>query len=294
MGSKSDFDRFLKAHVERKVLPLRPPRPQPKGGPRSHLVIPDMQLKPWAPIEHCAWIGAYIAERRPNVVVNLGDMADMASINSHADPDDLEGRTVLDDLAVVRDGIALMTREIRRAKGYKPDLHLTLGNHEGRLYRMVRESPRLRGIYGDDPFGYAANGWKVHEFLKPVVLDGCAYSHFFPRGANGKITQSFRGAPSAATQAKREMRTSIAGHQQGLDVATVQTGGGRRVWGIIAGSAYIWDEAYLTDQGQDHWRGVVMLHDVADGSFDPMFVSMDFLWRRFGNRWKPKPWVPKS
>jgi hypothetical protein len=45
----------------------------------------------------------------------------------------------------------------------------------------------------------------------------------------------------------------------------------------------------LTAQGQDHWRGVVVLHDVNNGSFDPMFVSMNFLWRRFGKRWPPKP-----
>jgi hypothetical protein len=286
--------RYARQVAARKVVPIRPPKPSPKGGPRSHLVIPDMQLKPWAPIEHCAWVGAYIADRRPNVVVNLGDMADMPSLNSHAAAEELEDSTVLDDLAVVRDGVALLTREIRKPKGYRPELHITLGNHEGRLYRLVAESPKLRGIYGADPFGYIEHGWTVHDFLRPVVIDGCAYSHFFPRGANGRITQSRRGAPSAATMAKREMKTSIAGHQQGLDMAVVHTGDGRTVWGIIAGSCYLHAEDYLTPQGNAHWRGVLVLHDVNDGAFDPMVVSMDFLWRRFGKRWKPKPWVPKG
>jgi hypothetical protein len=46
---------------------------------------------------------------------------------------------------------------------------------------------------------------------------------------------------------------------------------------IIAGSAYIHDEDYLSVQTNQHWRGIYMLHEVKDGAFDEMAVSMDYL-----------------
>ena len=39
----------------------------------SHLVIPDTQAKVGAPTKHLEWIGRYILDRRPDVVVHLGD-----------------------------------------------------------------------------------------------------------------------------------------------------------------------------------------------------------------------------
>jgi len=45
----------------------------------SHLVIPDTQAKPGAPTKHLEWIGRYILDRRPDVVVHLGDHWDMPS-----------------------------------------------------------------------------------------------------------------------------------------------------------------------------------------------------------------------
>jgi len=56
---------------------------------------------------------------------------------------------------------------------------------------------------------------------------------------------------------------------------------GRLQWGIIAGSFYQHPERYLTPQGQDHWHGVVMLHEVKDGSLNPMVVSLDYLLHKY-------------
>jgi hypothetical protein len=34
-------------------------------------------------------------------------------------------------------------------------------------------------------------------------------------------------------------------------------------------------------QGNHYWRGIVVLHEVNDGCFDEMFVSLDFLKKRY-------------
>src|SRR5678815_3013028 len=50
---------------------------------RKHLVIPDTQVRPGVPIEHARWIGRYIADKGPDVVVHLGDHWDMPSLSSY-------------------------------------------------------------------------------------------------------------------------------------------------------------------------------------------------------------------
>jgi len=51
--------------------------------------------------------------------------------------------------------------------------------------------------------------------------------------------------------------------------------------GIQAGSFYDHEEAYLTPQGTVYWRGILLLTEVRDGSFNLVEVSLDYLRRRF-------------
>lgn len=51
--------------------------------------------------------------------------------------------------------------------------------------------------------------------------------------------------------------------------------------GIIAGSFYSHSEPYLTAQGNEHWRGVIMAHEVRDGYFSPMVVSLEYLLHKY-------------
>ena len=48
---------------------------------RTHLVIPDTQIKPGVPLEHLSWIGRYIVKRKPDVIVHLGDHYDFPSLS---------------------------------------------------------------------------------------------------------------------------------------------------------------------------------------------------------------------
>ena len=68
------------------------------------------------------------------------------------------------------------------------------------------------------------------------------------------------------------------GHVQQLDVAIHPT---TQHIAIFAGICYQHDETYLTPQGNNTKRGIWMLHEVRNGTFDPMFVSLGFLKRRY-------------
>jgi hypothetical protein len=60
----------------------------------------------------------------------------------------------------------------------------------------------------------------------------------------------------------------------------------------VAGAAYLHDEDYLGPQ-QAYWRGIVVKHQVENGSYDPMFVSLDFLCRKYAKK-RLKEYTPKS
>lgn len=257
----------------------------------THLVIPDTQVKEGVETKHLTHIGKYIAHKRPDVIVCLGDFADMPSLSSYdKGTKGFEGRRYHKDVAATKAAMSKLLQPIhdynteqrrKKAKKYSPRMVMLLGNHENRINRAVNADAILEDTISTEDLGYEQAGWEVHNFLEIVDIDGIQYSHFFPRSATGRVMQNRRGAPNAATQVKREMQSCTSGHLQGLDFSIYQTGK-QRYYGLIAGSCYTHDEDYLTSQGTAYWRGIIYKNEVNDGEYDPMFVSLNYLNRRYG------------
>ena len=81
---------------------------------------------------------------------------------------------------------------------------------------------------------------------------------------------------------QKKHQSCVAGHQQGFQVATGYRADGTRLTSIIAGSCYEHNEDYMGPQGNNHWRGCLMLHNVEDGQFDLVQVPLGFLERKYG------------
>jgi len=250
-------------------------------GPRRHIVIPDGQVKQGVRTSHWGAIGRYIAEWQPEVIVNIGDFYDMPSLSKYEE--DLiaaAARRVETDITAGDNAFKALCEPWRRIKGYKPTLIYTLGNHENRYARLLDEQPTLRGSMRE-PWGWArANGWAVFPYLKPVKIDGVSYCHLFVKGANGRVTNQKFGMPNARTQVLREMHSCTAGHKPGLDVHIQPVGSGS-MRGIIAGSCYQHEEEYMTPQGTTYWRGILVKHEVHEGNYDLMEVSLKYLLRKY-------------
>jgi hypothetical protein len=74
------------------------------------------------------------------------------------------------------------------------------------------------------------------------------------------------------------------GHRQTLDVATrFLPASGKQQWGMVVGAGYVHEEHYKGKQGNHHWKGIVVKHNVKDGSYDPLFISMSWLESEYGN-----------
>jgi hypothetical protein len=257
---------------------------------KTHLIIPDTQIRLGVGTEYLKHIGKYIVEKKPDVIIQLGDWADMRSLSSYdAGKKAAEGVRYVEDIAVAQAAMEkLLTpmeeynkKRIRLKKTqYKPKMVLTLGNHENRINRHVEANPLLEGKVSTKDLGYEEFGFEVYPFLTPVIIDGIKYSHYFPRGANGRIMQTKRGAPSARAQVMREGMSCTAGHLQSMDFHALSTGV-KINYGLIVGSCYTHEEEYLSPQGTEYWRGIVLKNNVRDGQYSPIFVELDYLKERY-------------
>lgn len=251
------------------------------------LVIPDAQVKHGVPLDHLRWLGHYIVEKKPDIIVNLGDFADMESLSSYdVGKKSFEGRSYQRDIDWAWKGMTeLMTpllefndrRRKSKKKLYEPDLKFLLGNHENRIDRAINNDRKLEGLVSIDDLPYSAFGWEVYPFLDIVMVEGIAFSHYFVTGTAG------RPSSTANAQLNKQHCSCVSGHQQGLQIATGKRADGSLLTSIIAGSFYLHEEDYLGIQGNNHWRGALMLHNCSNGQFDLNLLPMTYLERKYGN-----------
>lgn len=265
-----------------------------------HIVIPDTQAKPGVPTKHLDWIGRYIVDHfagQPNVkIIHLGDHADMPSLSSYdKGKKSMEGRRYVEDIKAANAAFDILCkpledynakRKVNKERQWWPERYITLGNHEDRISRACEEDAQLDGILSLDDLNYAQHGWKVIPYLQPLELDGVTYAHYFYNPMTGK---PLGGA--VLTRLKNLGFTFTMGHQQTLEWAS-RTVKDKAQHGLVAGACYLHDEEYKGFQGNAHWRGIVICHEVAGGDYNPMMVSLDYLCRRYEGMgledWKAK------
>jgi hypothetical protein len=247
----------------------------------THMVIPDTQVTPDTPTDHLKWVGMYMVEKKPEVVIHLGDHWDMQSLSSYDQGKiAMEGRRYKEDVLAGNKALSLLDRSLvwhqqrPRKDLYNPRKVLLRGNHEYRIMRTVDRQPQLEGLIGYEHLD--TRDWEVHDFLEIVTIDGIAYSHFFAHPMTGN---PYGGV--ASTRLKTIGTSFTMGHQQTLDTAIRYLPNGQQQRGLIAGACYLHDEEYKGPQGNSHWRGILMCHGVEDGAYDIMEVSLDFLCRKY-------------
>lgn len=240
-------------------------------------VIPDVQAKPGVPLDHLKWCGKYISEKRPDIIVCLGDFADMPSLSLYdKGKKTFEGRRYKADISAAHEAMERLMTPIAQASDYKPEMVLTLGNHEDRINRATNDDAKLDGTIGVHDLGYAEWGWSVIPFLEVINVQGISFSHYFYNPNSGKPY-----AGTAHTKLKNIGLSFVMGHQQGIDVATRELPNGKRQFGIVAGSFYQHHEDYKGPQGNGHWQGCLMLNEAKEGEFDLMQISLNYLKRKF-------------
>lgn len=251
----------------------------------KHLVIPDTQVKPNSPTDHLRWAGLYAAEKKPDVIVHIGDHFDMPSLSSwDVGKKSFEGRRYKDDIEAGIHAMEVFLQPIReeqqrlkvnKHKQWRPRMVFTLGNHENRIERAIESDPKLDGLIGYKDLQLEEMGFEVYDFLDVVIIDQIAYAHYFTSGIMGRPVSSARNMLS------KKMMSCIMGHVQDRDIAYGRRADGTNILGLFSGIYYQHDEDYLTPQTNSSWRGVWMLNEVANGGCDELPVSMNYLRNKY-------------
>lgn len=252
------------------------------------LVVPDGHARPEHDNSRFSALGNFIVEKRPDIIVNLGDLADMGSLSTY----DVgrvsgEGKRYVEDLAATRDAVdrimSPVHREVQRRitgkrKRWTPEFHITLGNHENRINRAASCTPSLYGHLTTDDLGYAQAGWKVHQFLSPLLLHNIAFQHYFTSGVMGR---PIGGVNHARSLVAKNYMSSVCGHSHIRDYYEDVDAVGRRRFGLVAGCFDEGEHHYAHGTQHRWWSGVVLLHDVHDGHAEPSFWATSYLKEKF-------------
>jgi hypothetical protein len=248
-------------------------------------MIPDPQCKPGVPLDHLYWVAEAMVDYHADVYINIGDHYDMPSLSQHDGKGSKaqEGARYDKDIEAGRKGFDILGAPIGRAvkaasrnkrKKWQPEFHYALGNHENRTERAVEQDPKL-----DGPISIrhcASPGWRRHDFLERFWIDGLCYSHYF-QGQNS----SFPVGGTIDNRLNKIGESFVQGHQQGFMYGNRVYPTGRMRHGLVAGSCYLHREKYKGNQGNNHFRGVVVLNEVHDGDYCIMPLSLKYLCKRY-------------
>lgn len=252
----------------------------------KHLIISDVQVRPGKDYWFLEAIGNYIVDTKPDVVVCIGDFADMPSLSQYdVGMKSFEGRRYRDDILSTHKAMSTLLSPIEKEKSrlirnkkrlYSPRMVLTLGNHESRLDRAIEKDRKLEGTLSISDLSYEEFGWEVIPFLKPVKIDGIFYSHYFCSGVMG------RAFTSADRMVKVLHSSCVMGHVQDAGICISQKrADGSPLLGLFTGLSTIYSEDYLNPQTNMSLRQIWELNDIRNGFAIPTAIPLDYLIKEY-------------
>ena len=249
------------------------------------LVIPDSHASPNESLKRFDWLGQFIVDRKPDVIVDIGDRADLASLSTYdKGTKGFEGRRYKHDLKAVHQANNLLEspllaynkkRSENRKKQYKPRKIMCMGNHEHRIVRACNSAPEMDGFLSYDDLQYKEHGWEVYDFLDIVEVEGILFSHYF---VSGVMSRPITGVNAARNQILKNYKSCVSGHSHLFDYAEDTDPTGKKIQSLVCGVFVEDNPSWNTDQAYRKWSsGIVMLNNVVDGTYDLERISLKTL-----------------
>lgn len=250
----------------------------------THLIIPDSHAHPDHHNERADWLSRLIIDIRPDVVVNIGDNADMPSLSSYdKGKRSFNGRTYRADIDSHLDFQERVWDPIRRRKQKLPYRVYCIGNHEQRIERALDLSPELVGTIGYNDLDLGRYYDEVVHYVGgtpgTTEVDGIRYGHYVPTGVSGR---PISGDTLARSLVGKRLVSTTVGHSHLLDYYSRVGGDGNRVHGLSVGCYQDYVSDWAGEVSYLWWSGIVVKRNVEDGNYDPQFISIESLRREYG------------
>jgi hypothetical protein len=252
----------------------------------THLVYGDVHAHPGFNNDRATWLSKLIQDVNPDVVVNIGDGADLASLSSFDKGlKHFYGRNYKDDINAHLDFEDKVWNPIRKRKKKLPRRVYCVGNHDYRIERALAKSPELSGTmsmrdleldrYYDDVVNYEGYGTPGI-----IDIDNIGYAHYVIAGVTGKALSSMHLGYQLIQ--KRHKSTTV-GHQHIFSYDSQSVGKDKHIHGLCLPcmTDYPVDWAGLVEQLWN--RGVVIKRNVEDGNYDLQVISLNTLKKEYGS-----------
>lgn len=252
------------------------------------IVYTCAHAKPEVSNERFNWLGDLIEDIKPDYIVDLGDGADMSSLNSYDTryPKAITTQSYERDIDSYNDSQSRLWDRYSLKKKRRPFRIGFEGNHENRIKKAVALDPRLegekRGIsfkhlqtdhWFDEYYEYENSGPAIADF------DGVSYAHYFSAGNYGT---AISGLHHAYALIQHRHHSSTCGHSHKRGLYFRDSAYPKPIIGLVAGNFKGKEEAWAGQSNNEWWSGVIIKREIDNGVYDPEFVSMEGLRKAYG------------
>ena len=212
-----------------------------KNKSRSHFIISDMQVTPNslpAVKKTLLKIARKVLEKKPDVLIFLGDFADMESLfRASKKYDQFDSKQYKNDISASNEAMEYFQDLI---KNLKVEQHITVGNHEDRINKFIENNKQISALISFDELNYH-KFMTVHKYLEVATIDGIQYSHKFINGSGGADISSARAL------LKKTYGHACCGHSRKIDQFTDYKPNGEQLSTLVAGASYEHELDYLNN-----------------------------------------------
>jgi 3',5'-cyclic AMP phosphodiesterase CpdA len=250
---------------------------------KTHVIFSDAHAHPAHHNHRAGWLGKLILDLRPDVVINLGDLADMPSLSSYdKGTKGFQGRTYKADIDTALDFQERLWHPIKQAKRRRPRTYWFDGNHEHRTVRAVNQQSELEGTVSCEHI--QAKGWDVvvgYDGLYPGVheIDGVSYGHYMVSGVMGR---PIGGERHAATLVAKKLQSCTVGHTHVFDFHLRPKVDGTKAQALVMPAFMDYECDWAGQSGKMWSKGLVIKRNVEGGMYDMEYVSIERLEKEYG------------
>jgi len=234
------------------------------------------------------WLGNLLYDVRPDYVVDLGDGADMKSLNSYdtRKPEAIVAQNYGEDIEHYNDAQERLRHLFKKHKRKRPAFYGFEGNHEHRIKTAIGHDPRLEGKkYGVSFSHLNTDKWfeEYHEYINsaPSIssYDGVSYAHYI---ASGNYGAAMSGQHHAYALVQKRYSSTTVGHSHKRSMYFKDDASPCSAIGLVAGCFKGGDEGWAGQANNEWWKGVIIKRNIEGGLYEPQFVSLKTLEEEYG------------
>ena len=240
--------------------------------------------------ERFTWLGDLIEDIKPDYCVDLGDGADMQSLNSYDTryPQALVAQSYQKDVDAYNEAMDRIWGRYKVSKKKRPYRIGFEGNHENRIKKAIAHDPRIEGAkYGISFSHLQTDHWfdEYHEYHNsaPALADydGVLYGHYVSSGNYGSAMSTKHHGYSLV---EKLAHSCTVGHSHKFHYYRKADARPTPLNGLVAGCFKGAEERWAGQANAEWSKGVVIKRYVENGDYDLQWVSLKALEKEYGKR----------